>query len=154
MSFPFEEGLPPDIQNGVGYWAQNLEGIPHPIREMHGHLLEEDIDILLWSHHVAPKQHRNEFLDMLWNIFVIPDAWANLVVDTWIVPMNQVLCDLPMDVFWEWPPQVTPCTLDSSHEMAQPKSRGYPHPDLTTPRALCQLAKPGLLLQPQGPGRS
>ena len=27
--FPIEEGLPPDIQNWVGYWAWNLEGIPH-----------------------------------------------------------------------------------------------------------------------------
>ena len=52
---------------------------------------------------------------MLWNIFVIPEAWVNLVTDTWIVPTNQVLWDLPMDIFWEWPPQVTPCTLGSSH---------------------------------------
>ena len=52
---------------------------------------------------------------MLWNIFVIPDAWAKLVADTWIVPMNQVLRDLPMDVCWEWPPQVTPRTLNSGH---------------------------------------
>ena len=113
--FPVEEGLPPDIQTWVGYWARNPEGIPRPIHEVHGLLLEEDINVWLWSRHVAPKQHRNEFLDVLWNIFVIPDAWAKLVADTWIVPTNQVLCDLPMDVFWEWPPQVTPRTLDSSH---------------------------------------
>ena len=68
---------------------------------MHSLLLEEDIDVWLWSRHVAPKQHRNEFLDVLWNIFVIPDAWAKLVADTWIIPTNQVLRDLPMDVFWE-----------------------------------------------------
>ena len=54
---------------------------------------------------------------MLWNIFIIPDAWVNLVIDTWIVPTNQVLNDLPMDIFCEWPPQVTTCTLDSSHLM-------------------------------------
>ena len=47
--FPVEEGLPPNIQNWVGYWAQNLEGIPCPIREVHGLLLEEDIDFWLWS---------------------------------------------------------------------------------------------------------
>ena len=29
------------------------------------------------------------------------DAWAKLVADTWIIPMNQVLRDLPMDIFWE-----------------------------------------------------
>ena len=45
---------------------------------------------------MAPKTRQDEFLDMLWNIFVIPDTWANLVADTWIVPMNQVLCDLPI----------------------------------------------------------
>ena len=97
--FPIEEGLPPDIQNWVGYWAQNPEGIPRPIREVHSLLLEEDIDVWLWSRHIAPKHHRNEFLDTLWNIFVIPDAWAKLVTDNWIVPTNQVLRDLPMDIF-------------------------------------------------------
>ena len=30
-------------------------------------------------------------------------------------PHEPGTCDLPMTVFWEWPPQVTPCTLNSSH---------------------------------------
>ena len=34
-------------------------------------------------------------------------------VQTCALPI--LLRDLPMDVFWEWPPQVTPRTLDSSH---------------------------------------
>ena len=37
----------------------------------------------------------------------------------------------------------------SSREMARPEGRGYPHSGLTTPRALCRQAKPGLLLQPK-----
>ena len=64
---------------------------------------------------MAPKNHWDEFLDMLWNIFVIPSVWVSLVTDTWIIPTNQVLHDLPMSIFWEWPPQVTPHTLDSGH---------------------------------------
>ena len=33
----------------------------------------------------------------------------------WVVPATQAPCSLPQDVFWEWPPGVTPKNLDSSH---------------------------------------
>ena len=82
---------------------------------------------------------------MLWNIFVIPDAWVKLVADTWIVPTNQVLHDLPMDAFWEWPPQVTPRNLDSSH-----LARWLGQKAGVTPTWARQLLKPYADRQNQG----
>ena len=82
---------------------------------------------------------------MLWNIFVIPGAWASLITDTWIIPMNKVLRDLPMTIFWEWPPQLTPHTLDSSHLV-----RWLGQKAGVTPTRAWQLLKPYADHQNQG----
>jgi len=113
--FPVEDNLPDDIRHWIAYWSRNPFGIPRPIREEHGFLIVEDIDVWLWGRHVAPKAYKDKFLDILWEIFVPLGQWEELVDRAWVVPTTQALHSLLQDMFQEWPPGVTPKNLDNSH---------------------------------------
>jgi len=149
--FPVEDNLPDDIRHWIAYWSRNPKGIPRPIQEEHGLLIVEDIDVWLWGRHVAPKAYKDEFLDVLWEIFVPLGQWEELVDGAWVVPTTQALCSLPQDVFWEWPPGVTPENLDHSHLARWLGQKGGVTPtrarNLIEPYARCRAQ--GLYYSPQ-----
>jgi len=127
--FPVEDNLPDDIHHWIAYWSRNPEGIPRPIREEHGLLIVEDIDVWLWGRHVAPKAYKDEFLDVLWEIFIPLGQWEELVDGAWVVPRHpsspqpltgRVLGMAPGGHSRKPRPQ-------PSREMAQSKRWGYPH---------------------------
>jgi len=92
------------------YWSRNPEGIPRPIREEHGLLIVEDIDVWLWGPSHSPKSLQDEFRTSSGKIFVPLGRWEELVDRAWVVPTTQALRSLPQDVFWEWPPGSLPKT--------------------------------------------
>src|SRR6266481_2186786 len=103
LAFPQEELLPAELQEHIVVWAKNPATLPHPIHEdQPGQLNLVDLDVWIWSHKIAPAMHKGLFLKALWDIFLIPGRWEQLVGKTnWTAPGTDHLHDHTSKT-WTW----------------------------------------------------
>ena len=95
--------LPSELAHWVTLWAHNPADMPKPIPEDEfGHLDLGDLNVWLWSCTMAPETHKGTFIHTMWNIFLTPGRWADLVGDnSWALPVANNLHNNVI-AHWAW----------------------------------------------------